>query len=197
MVKPTNGSIIIATVTMIVTILTLALPNIILNGFSENFETPNILPYNTTNASKENNSTEEIIMQVQLLPFENKYLKDWYQVSNFTLTTSNTTSKLCSSSNNCNYELENGKMSEASVPGERSLTGQLKVDTGISKQLMNLSSIWKAVEEFEKDNNKMVQIIEGTLKLGKDSFVPEHIYQINGTLSSNKNYYILEVQGKK
>jgi hypothetical protein len=61
---------------------------------------------------------------------------------------------------------------------------------------MNLSFIWKAVEEFEKDN-KMIQIIEGTLKLGKDSFVPEHTYQINGTLSYNKNYYILEVQGKK
>jgi hypothetical protein len=196
MVKPTNRSIIFATVTMIITILTLALPNIILNGFSENFETPNILSYNIANASKDTTSTEELIMQVQLLPFENKYLKDWYQVSNFTLTTSNTTSNLCSSSNNCNYELENGKMSEALVPGKRSLTGQLKVDTGTSKQLMNLSSIWKTVEEFEKDN-KMIQIIEGTLKLDKGSFVPEHTYQINGTLSSNKNYYILEVQGKK
>jgi hypothetical protein len=196
MVKPTNGSIIIVTVTMIVTMVTLTLPNIILNGFSENFETPNILLYNIANASKDTTSTEEIIMQVQLFPFENKYLKDWYQISNFTLTTSNTTSNLCSSSNNCDYELENGKMSEAVASGERSLTGQLKVDTGTSKQLMNLSSIWKAVEEFEKDN-KMIQIIEGTLKLVKGSFVPEHIYQINGTLSFDKNHYILEVQGKK
>jgi hypothetical protein len=179
---------------MIITILTLTLPNIALNGFSETIEIPNFLPSNTANASKETTSTEEIIMQVQLEPFENKYLKDWYQVSNFELITSNT-SKLCSS-NNCNYKLENGKMAEALVPGERTWTGQFKVDTGTSKQIMNLSSIWKEIEEFEKDG-ELIQVIEGTLNIGKDTFIPHYKYQINGTLSSINDNYILEVKGKK
>jgi hypothetical protein len=198
---------------MIITIiLTLTLPDTALNvssqtvDVSENksklnktmksldFQSPN-----TDSTVKEKTSTEEeeIFMKVQLVPNENIYLKDWYQVSNFSFVTSNT-SKLCpssSSSNNCKYELEDGKMAEAFDPSERSLTGKFKVDTGISKNLMNLSSIWKAVKELEKDG-ETIQVIEGTLKIGKDLFVPEHEYQINGTLSTYNNGYLLEIKGK-
>ena len=67
---------------------------------------------------------EEIAMKVLLEPHENKYLKDWYQSSNFSFISSNT-SKL--------YELESGVMAEAFVPGERTLTGIFKFDTGVSK----------------------------------------------------------------
>ena len=86
-------------------------------------------------------------------------------------------------------------MAEAFVPSERSLTGIFKVDTGVSKKLMNLSSTWKAVEELERDG-ETVQVIEGTLTLGKDSFTPEYQYQINGTLSTSDVDYILEIKGK-
>lgn len=44
-----------------------------------------------------------------------------------------------------------------------------------------MSSIWKAVQELEKDG-ETIQVIEETLKIGKDVFIPEHEYQINGTL---------------
>lgn len=48
---------------------------------------------------------------------------------------------------------------------------------------MNLSSTWKAVEELER-SGETVQVIEGTLTLGKDSSTPEYQYQMNGTLST-------------
>lgn len=55
---------------------------------------------------------------------------------------------------------------------------------------MNLSSTWKAVEELER-SGETVQVIEGTLTLGKDSSTPEYQYQMNATLSTNDdNYYI-------
>ena len=200
MVKPTSRSIIFTTVTMmmIITILTMTSPNIILNGFSQILEIQNLQSSNTESTSKEKTSgEEEIVMKVQLVPHENKYLKDWYQVSNFSFVTSNA-SKICpSSSDLCEYKLENGQMTEAFNPGERSLNGKFNVDTGkSSNELMNLSSIWKAVEEFEEDG-KSIQVIKGTLSLDKDTFQPEHKYQINGTLSTDNDNYFLEIKGKK
>jgi hypothetical protein len=216
--KPTaNKSITFTAVTImmmiIITILTLTLPDTTLNVSSQtrdvsefelnkskvlDFQSPN------TNSTVKNEKTlgegeEEITMKVQLVPHENNYLKDWYQVSNFSFVTSNT-SKICQSSSSdlCEYQLENGKMTEEFNPGERSLTGKFIVDTAMSSNdLMNLSSIWKAVEELEEDG-ETIQVIKGTLSLNKDTFQPEHKYQINGTLSKNNDtYYFLEVKGKK
>jgi hypothetical protein len=215
--KPTtNKSITFTAVTImmmiIITILTLTLPDTTLNVSSQtrdvsefelnkskvlDFQSPN------TNSTVKNEKTlgegeEEITMKVQLVPHENNYLKDWYQVSNFSFVTSNT-SKICQSSSSdlCEYQLENGKMTEEFNPGERSLTGKFIVDTAMSSNdLMNLSSIWKAVEELEEDG-ETIQVIKGTLSLNKDTFQPEHKYQINGTLSNNNDNYFLEVKGKK
>jgi hypothetical protein len=214
MVKPTNKSIPFTAVTMvmmIITILTLTLPDIALNVSSQTRDVSEF-ELNKSKAldfqSSNTNSTVkkiktlgegegEITMKVQLVPHENNYLKDWYQVSNFSFVTSNT-SKICTSSSDlCEYKLENGKMSEEFNPSERSLTGKFNVDTGkSSNELMNLSSIWKAVEELEEDG-ETIQVIKGTLSLDKDTFQPEHKYQINGTLSKNNDNYFLEVKGKK
>ena len=194
MVKRTTRSIIFTTITMI-SILTLTLPNITLNGFSQTLENQDFSSSNIESTSKEKIPIDEIVMKVQLVPHENNYLKDWYQVSNFSFVTSNT-SKLCSS-DLCEYKLENGKMTEEFNPGERSLTGKFNIDTAISSnELMNLSSIWKAVEELEEDG-ETIQVIKGTLSLDKDTFQPEHKYQINGTLSKNNDNYFLEIKGKK
>ena len=173
----------------IIIMLILILPiNITLNGFSQTIESPGFQPSSTESTVKEMVlPREEIAMKVLLEPHENKYLKDWYQSSNFAFIAGNT-SKL--------YELGDGVMAEAFVPGERTLTGIFKFDTGVSKKLMNLSSTWKAVEELERDG-ETVQVIEGTLTLGKDSSTPEYQYQINGTLSTNDDDYILEIKGKK
>lgn len=87
-------------------------------------------------------------------------------------------------------------MTEEFNPGERSLTGKFNIDIAMSNELMNLSSIWKVVEEFEEDG-KFIQVIEETLSLDKDTFQPENKYQINGTLSKNNDNYFLEIKGKK
>jgi hypothetical protein len=171
-----------------INMLILLLPaNVTLNGFSQTIESPRFQPNSTENTVKEIVLPETISMKVQLEPHENKYLKDWYQSSNFAFIAGNT-SKL--------YEFKDGVMAESFVPSERTLTGIFTFDTGVSKKIMNLSSTWKAVEELERDG-ETIQDIEGTLTLGKDSSIPEYQYQINGTLSTNNENYILEIKGKK
>ena len=193
MMKTKTKSIAFTTVTVIIMLILILPTNITLNVFSQTVESPGFQPSSTESTVKEMVPSEEIAMKVLLEPHENKYLKDWYQSSDFEFIAGNT-SELCSSGT-CEYELESGVMAEAFVPSERSLTGIFNVDTGVSKKLMNLSSTWKAVEELERDG-ETVQVIEGTLTLGKDSFTPEYQYQINGTLTTNDDEYILEIKGK-
>ena len=61
-------------------------------------------------------------------------------------------------------------MSEEITPGERLLTGKLRVDVGESTKIMNLFSTWQTVEEREQ-NGEQVQLIEGTLDAGTDSLI--------------------------
>ena len=185
--KSKTKSIVFTTIPFIIMLILILPINITLTGFSQTIESPSFQPSSTKTTVKEMVLVPEIVMKVLLEPHENKYLKDWYQSSNFAFIAGNT-SKL--------YELEDGVMAEALVPGERTLTGIFKFDTGVSKKLMNLSSTWKAVEELERDG-ETVKVIEGTLTLGKDSSTPEYQYQINGTLSTNDDDYILEIKGKK
>ena len=185
--KSKTNSIAFTMVTIII-ILILILPiNFTLNGFSQSTESSGFQPSSIESIVKEMVPPEEIAIKVLLEPHENKYLKDWYQSSNLAFLDGNSSER---------YELESGVMAEAFIPGERTLTGIFKFDTGVSKKLMNLSSTWKAVEGIERDG-ETVQVIKGTLTLGKDSSTPVYIYKINGTLSINDDNYILEIKCKK
>jgi hypothetical protein len=198
--KPTT---IILTAVAMMTALTF-LSNTILDGHSQSLEIPEFKPKPSENTDvqdiKPNNESsvkkpsEEIAMKVQLEEHENEFMDDWYQVSNFAFVASNN-SKLCPSGN-CEYELDNGEMEPAYVPGERTLTGKFKIDTGVSKKLMDFRSSWEAVEELER-NGESIQVVEGTLGVGKDAFAPEHEYKINGTLSTDGDDYLLEIKGMK
>lgn len=207
MVKLSTKSIIFTVLIMNITILTFTLPEFTLNGYSQNSDTSefntklynnnenlDIQSPNTNNTVKEKNPYEEIVMKVNLLPNLNKYLKGWYQISNFTNVATNT-SKLCPSGN-CEYELKNGEMAQAFGSAERSLIAKILVDTGIAKEPMNLTSIWKAVKEF-KTNGETIQLIEGTLVINDNSIGSENKYKINGTLSTYDDNYFLEVKGVK
>ena len=132
--KSKTKSIVFTTLTVISMLILILPTNITLNGFSQTIESPDFQSSSTENTVKEIFPPEEISIKVLLEPHENKYLKDWYQSSNFEFIASNT-SKLCSSDVTCKYELERGVMAEAFVPSERSLTGIFKVDTGVSKKL--------------------------------------------------------------
>ena len=186
---------IILTAATIVTILTLTLPSLDLNGFSQTLQTPDIQSNSNIDKSEIMDNTQaELAMKIQLEPHENEYLDDYYQVSDFAFVLSNS-SQLCPSGN-CKYELEDGIMQAERISGERLLAGRITIDTGDSKNMMELRASWKTVEETEK-NGENVKIIKGILDLGTSQFNPENKYQINGTLTTDSNGYLLEVKGIK
>ena len=201
-----SSKTIILTAVTIITSLTLLLPSTMLKGFSQGLEIPEFKPKfpsaiedpdsqssNIQNTIKK--PSEEIAMKVQLEEHENDYLNDYYQVADFAFVASNT-SKLCPAGN-CEYELEDGEMASEYTAGERTLDGKFKVDTGESKKIMNMRASWETVEERESADGEIVRVIEGELGIGRDEFSPENKYQINGTLTSDGDEYLLEVKGIK
>ena len=138
------------------------------------------------------NTQPELIAKIQLLPHENEFLDDYYQVSDFAFVLSNL-SQLCPSGN-CDYELEGGTMQAERIPGERSLAGRITIDTGEIKKAMELRASWKTVKELEK-NGENVRVIEGDLEIGISQFRPDNEYKINGTLTTSGENYILEIKG--
>ena len=71
-------------------------------------------------------------------------------------------------SGNCKYELEGGTMPAERISGERLLAGRITIDSGDSKNMMELRASWKTVDEIEK-NGENVNVIKGTLVLGNKS----------------------------
>src|SRR6185503_17923319 len=108
--KSNTNSIAFATVTIIIMLILILPVNITLKGFSQTKESSGFQSSSTESTVKEMVPPEEIAIKTLLEPHENKYLKDWYQSSNFAFIAGNS-SKL--------YELESGVMAEAFVPGER------------------------------------------------------------------------------
>jgi hypothetical protein len=187
---------IIFTVTTMSMILTLTLLNLTVDGFSQISQMPNFQANFNIDKSEINNNTQsqELIAKIQLVPHENEFLDDYYQVSDFVFVLSNS-SQLCPSGN-CEYELEGGTMQAERIPGERSLAGRITIDTGGIKQAMEMRTSWKTVEEIEK-NGENVQVIEGTLELGISQFRQDNEYKIRGTLTTDGENYILEVKGTR
>lgn len=194
MVQIDTKSINLTAITM-VTILTLILLNLSIDGFSQTLQTPDFQSNSNIDKSEIMDNTQaELATKIQLVPHENEYLDDYYQVSDFVFVLSNS-SQLCPSGK-CKYELEDGIMQAERISGERSLAGRITIDTGDSKNMMELRASWKTVDEFEK-NGDNVKDIKGTLDLGTSQFNPENKYQINGTLTKHGEYYLLEVKGIK
>ena len=186
---------IILTATCMVTILTLILLSLSLDGFSQTLQMPEFHSNSNIDKSEiKRNTQEELATKIQLIPHQNKFLDDYYQVSNFAFVLSNS-SQLCPSGN-CEYELEGGTMQAERITGERSLAGRITIDTGDYKNMMELRASWKTVEEIEK-NGENVNVIKGTLDLGTSQFNPENKYQINGTLTKQGDNYLLEIKGIK
>jgi hypothetical protein len=131
-------------------------------------------------------------MKVQLEPNEDEFAFNPYRVSNFAIAISNS-SELCPTGN-CEFDLDGGEMTPEITPGERQLTGKLRVDTGDSTKIMNLFATWQTVEEREQ-NGEQVQVIEGTLDTGNDPVNPDYQSQINGTLTPDGDDLILEAHG--
>jgi len=186
---------IILTAATIMTILALTLPSLDLNGFSQTLQRLDFQSNSNIDKSEiKDNTQPELAAKIQLIPHENEFLDDYYQVSDFAFVLSNS-SQLCPSGN-CEYELEDGTMQAERIAGERSLAGRITIDTGDSKNMMELRASWKTIEEIEK-NGENVKVIGGILELGISQFGPENIYQINGTLTTDGDNYLLEITGIK
>lgn len=186
---------IILTAATIVTILTLTLPSLDLDGFSQPLQRLDFQSNSNIDKSEiKDNTQPELTAKIQLVPHENKNLDDYYQVANFGFVLSNS-SQLCPSGN-CKYELEGGTMQAERISGERSLTGRITIDAGDSKNMIELHASWNTVKEL-KQNSVNVQVIKGILDLGTSQFNPENKYQINGTLSKHGENYLLEIKGIK
>lgn len=84
------------------------------------------------------------------------------------------------------------------TPGERTLTGKLKINSGDTTMIRDLYADWAAVEEYA-EGGQTVQVIEGTLGtgIGSERFSPQNQYQINGTLTPYGQDLILAIQGSK
>ena len=194
MVQIVTKSIILTAAT-IVTILTLTFPSLDLNGFSQTLPRLDFQSNSKIDKSEiKDNTQPELTAKIQLVPHENEYLDDYYQVSNFGFVLSNS-SQLCPSGN-CEYELEGGTMQAERISGERSLTGRITIDAGDSKNMIELHASWKTVKELEQ-NGENVKVIQGILDLGTSQFNPENKYQINGTLSKHGENYLLAIKGIK
>ena len=196
MIQIDTKPIILSATTMVVAILILILPSLSIDGFSQTPQIPDSQSNSSTDRSEihDNNTQPELIAKIQLVPHENEFLDDYYQVSDFVFVLSNS-SQLCPSGN-CEYELEGGTMQAERIPGEMSLAGRITIDTGEAKKAMELRASWKTIEKLER-NGENVKVIEGRLELGISQFRPDNVYKINGTLTTDAENYILEVKGTR
>jgi hypothetical protein len=191
----TGTKSIILTAATIMTILALTLPSLDLNGFSQTLQRLDFQSNSNIDKSEiKDNTQPELAAKIQLIPHENEFLDDYYQVSNFAFVLSNS-SQLCPSGN-CEYEFEDGTMQAERIAGERSLTGRITIDIGEFKKAMELRASWKTVDEVEKYGEN-IKVIGGILELGISQFGPENKYQINGTLTTDGDNYLLEIKGIK
>lgn len=143
-------------------------------------------------------SNDQLAMMIQLRPHtENQAMREngYYQVLGWQLAISNP-SEVCPSQN-CVFDLQGGVMGPEFIsPGERILTGKLRINSGGTTMIRDFYADWAAVEEHI-EGGQIVQVIEGKLTLGTDRFGPENRYQINGTLTPYGQDLLLAIQGSE
>lgn len=141
--------------------------------------------------------TDRFAAQIEFEPKEDIILDDYFDASNFAMTVPES-SELCPTGN-CEFELEGGQISAETAPGERFLTGKLKVDTGDVSKIMDVYAPWETVEERTGEDGELIRVIEGTFGIGGDPMAgnPDFDYRINGTMISDGSNYIVALQGER
>jgi hypothetical protein len=133
--------------------------------------------------------TDRIAAQIEFDFFFGK--QDYFHVSNFALNTS----ELCPTGN-CEFNLDDGQMFPPGG-GDRAMSGKLRIDDGESTKIMNLNANWQPIEEREGEDGETIQIIVGTIGIGREQFNPDFEYRINGILTSDESNYIVALQGER
>lgn len=137
--------------------------------------------------------TDRFAAKIEFEPHPN--FEDYYSVYNFAFTVMNG-SELCPTGN-CEFELEGGEIAEEYIPGERILSGKLRIETGDSSKIMDVFAPWATVEERTGEGNEKIQVIEGTFGLGRDPINPDFDYRINGTMIPEGSNYIVALHGER
>jgi hypothetical protein len=139
--------------------------------------------------------TDRFAAQIEFEPNEDLGLEDYYEVSNFALTVMES-SELCPTGN-CEFELEGGEIGPQYTPGERILTGKLRIDTGDSSKIMDVFGPWETIEERTGEDGETVQVVEGTFGIGRNPIDPDFEYRINGTMTSDGDNYLVALHGER
>jgi hypothetical protein len=137
--------------------------------------------------------TDRFAAKIEFQPHPD--FEDYYSVSNFAFTVMNG-SELCPTEN-CEFELEGGEIAEEYVPGERILTGKLRIQAGDSSKIMDVFAPWSTVEERTSEDGKKIQFIEGTFGLGRDLINPDFDFRTNGTMMPEGSNYIVALHGER
>jgi hypothetical protein len=140
---------------------------------------------------------DEFSIEVPLKEIRNEFSDDIeYEPTSLTINDNN---EFCQT-NQCNYEISDGKLTQNSYDSTlRSFEGTLKVtvqqgDTKVTKLFPFNSEL--SISEIRETGGKSVELLDGKISFGKDTFNPEFEYSIsNGTLTLQGQMASLNLSG--
>ena len=80
---------------------------------------------------------------------------------------------------------------------DKNLIGTFKIDTGESTIINEMRTDLTTVEERQTVEGETIQVIEGTIDVGRDRDSAEYSLKLNGTLTVTRDNLILDLKGTK
>ena len=153
-----------------------------------------------TNTTSSGFGTEQLTLKAEMKPSSNQFLGEGYfDIKNFGFVPS-AGSEICPQ-NNCKYTVENGQFSPNTYSGGYTFEGRLKVTTqegDVKKSKFYDFRVDLDKTSEEERNGEILQSLEGTFGLGKDTYNPEISYDItNATLKVDEKNPVLTIQGER
>jgi len=141
---------------------------------------------------------DQFSMEVLLKEVRQQFSEDIdYEPTSLTL---NETNDFCRTGSNCSYEISDGKLRQNTYDSaKRSFEGTLKVtvqqgDTKVTKLFPFNSDL--SISEIRETGGNSVELLDGKISFGKDTFNPEFEYSIsNGTLALQGKNASLSLSG--
>lgn len=151
-----------------------------------------------TNTTASNSGTEQIALKAEMKPHSNQFMEDDFEIKKFGFVPSEG-SEICPQ-NNCKYTVEDGQFGP-SYDGGYTFNGRLKVTTqegDVKKSKFYDFRVGLDKASEEERNGEILQSLEGTFGLGKDTYNPEISYDItNATLKVDDKNPVLTIQGER
>jgi hypothetical protein len=159
-------------------------------------------PNNETaaNATASSFGTEQFNLKAEMKPHSNQFMPEGYfEIKKFGFVPTDD-SEICPL-NNCKYTVENGQFSTNTYSGGYTFEGRLKVTTqegDLKKSKFYDFNVALDKTSEEERNGEILQSLEGTFGLGKDTYNPEISYDItNATLKVDEKNPVLTIEGER